>query len=191
MNRSSNRKGRKSANRVRKYSGGATHHMALTGTRHSLREVDAALIMINNMITNAERDSILKLSPLPSQLTEVETQLTEVKGRGQEWEEKEELARREKAAADEEARDYAENKFTMGVYAKTSDGRVGMIVRNSRNAKVEMTPDNGVSKFEWQVDQLTEASAIEKKKYDEDAEKAARNYAASWDRYHNTYPKGY
>jgi hypothetical protein len=63
--------------------------MALTGKRHSLKEVDAALIMINKMITNASKDSILNLSPLPSKLMAVKTQLTELKGRGQEWEEKE------------------------------------------------------------------------------------------------------
>jgi len=102
MNRSSNRKGRKSANRVRKYSGGGTHFTALTRKWHTLTEVDESLIMINEMITNAGKDSILNLSPLSSQLTEVKRQLTEVKERGQKWEEKE-LARREEAGEAGEA----------------------------------------------------------------------------------------
>ena len=97
MNRSSNRKGRKSANRVRKDSrGGGPHNLALTNKIHTLEEVGAAIEMIGKMRGHADRSSLLKESPLPDQLVEVETQLDEYEDHLQEWEEKEGLARREK-----------------------------------------------------------------------------------------------
>ena len=105
MNRSSNRKGRKSANRVRKDSrGGGPHNLALTNKIHTLEEVGAAIEMIGKMRGHADRSSLLKESPLPDQLMEVETQLDEYEDHLQEWEEKEGLARREKADAEEAER---------------------------------------------------------------------------------------
>jgi hypothetical protein len=93
MNRSSNRKGRKSANRVRKDSrGGGLHNLALTNKIHTLEEVGAAIEMIGEMQGAASKNSILKESPLPDQLREVETQLDEYDAHLQEWEEKEGLA---------------------------------------------------------------------------------------------------
>jgi hypothetical protein len=133
----------KEANRVRKDSRGGSaaglHNLALTNKIHTLEEVGAALIMIEKMITNASKNSILKESPLPGQLREVETQLDEYEDHLQEWEEEknmspEELAERqerERVREQELAAKIAQQEYDSGLYRKFGPDRQGELLVES------------------------------------------------------------